>query len=172
MRDTRTESPSVCPRIPSCPAASAPSLSPTKREKEILCWSSPSVSRQPQVLARCESPARAITKMIPQPSSERLFQSLLGPVRQIRKKKKPALMAIAMRRSGSCALDGILNIDQTLREWVFREVHIKDAFGVSQCFGAVDILPVCVADIKCPQFVLPRHLAHAVRERAVSICLR
>jgi len=49
MRDTRTESPSVCPRIPSCPAASAPSLSPTKREKEILCWSSPSVSRQPQV---------------------------------------------------------------------------------------------------------------------------
>src|SRR5258708_11785265 len=81
-------------------------------------------------------------------------------------------MAIAMRRSGSCALDGILSIDQTLRERVCREVHSKDAFGVSQCFGAVDVLPACVADIKGSQFLLTRKLAHAVRQRAVSIFLR
>src|SRR6267378_450038 len=65
-------------------------------------------------------------------------------------------MAIAMRRTGSCAFDGILSIDQTLRERVFRKVHIKDAFGVSQCFGAVDVLPVCVVDIKGSQFLLAR----------------
>src|SRR5258708_26983686 len=81
-------------------------------------------------------------------------------------------MAIAMRRSGSCAFDGILSIDQTLRERVFSEVHIKDAFGVSQCFGAVDVLPVRVADIKGSQFLLTRKLAHTVRQRtaAVSFC--
>src|SRR5258708_8707446 len=80
-------------------------------------------------------------------------------------------MAIAMRRSGSCAFDGILSIDQTLRERVFREVHIKDAFGVSQCFGIVDVLPVCVADIKGSQFLLTSKFAHTIRERTVSVFL-
>src|SRR5882757_6642417 len=77
-----------------------------------------------------------------------------------------------MRRSGSCAFDEILSIDQTLREPVFRKVHSKDAFGVSQCLRAVDVLPVSVADIKGSQFLLTRKLAHAVRQRAVSIFLR
>src|SRR6267154_4844785 len=78
-------------------------------------------------------------------------------------------MAIAMRRSGSWAFDGILSIDQTLRERVFSEVHVKDALGVSQCFGAVDVLPVCVADIKGLQLLLSRELAHTIRERTVSV---
>src|SRR5467141_5295145 len=78
-------------------------------------------------------------------------------------------MAIAMRRSGSWAFDGILSIDQTLRERVFSEVHIKDAFGVSQCFGAVDVLPMCVADIKGSQFLLTRKLAHTIRQRTVPV---
>jgi len=39
---------------------------------------------------------------------------------------------------------------------------------VSQCFGAVDVLPVCVADIKGSQFLLARKLAHTIRQRNSS----
>src|SRR5208282_4573275 len=78
-------------------------------------------------------------------------------------------MAMAKTRSGSCAFDRILSIDETLGKRIFAEVQIKDALGVSQCFGAVDVLPVRVANVKGPQFLFLRELAHAIRERTVSV---
>src|SRR5277367_2116273 len=81
-------------------------------------------------------------------------------------------MAIAKSRSGSSAFDGILSIDKTLCERVFAELQIKDGLGVSQSLGAVDVLPVRVAYIKGPQFLLSRQLTHSVRQGTVSVFLR
>src|SRR6266404_521183 len=107
----------------------------------------------------------------PQPSVTTFSHSLLGPACQMRKANKPALIATARTRSGRRAFGGILNTGTGLRERIPAEGTVKDVLGVNQGLGTIDVVPMGMADIKGPEFLFSRELAHAIRQRAVSITL-
>src|SRR5215472_10964030 len=158
------ESPNVCPTIPSCPAASAPRRSPTNFGNESLYRSLPNVICQAQVLARCDTPARPMTRVKPQPSLTRLCQRLAGPACRTRWASNPALPKIARKRSAGRTAGDILSMDQPFEDWALAEVAFKDAFRVSESFGRVDVLPATVANVKGFQFALLAQPAHAIRQ--------
>src|ERR1700687_5309209 len=80
-------------------------------------------------------------------------------------------MNAARIRSGRRAAGEILSMDQTLR-MLPAEVPVEDSFSVFESLRAVDVLPMPAANIEGPKFPLLRQLAHAVRQRAVSVFLR
>src|SRR6266404_4790134 len=80
-------------------------------------------------------------------------------------------MNAARMRSERRAAGEILSMDQTLR-LLPTEVPVEDSFDVFESLGAVDVLPMPAANIEGPKFPSLRQLAHAVRQRAVSVFLR
>src|SRR5215469_11738546 len=155
--------------MPSCPAASAPRRSPTRRGKEIWFWAWPRVICQAQAFRRCETPAKATTALNPQPSFVRSCQRWLGPAPQTKYAVNPALAKIASKRIAECAPPGILGMDEPLENGAFGEVTFKDTLGVGKGLRGIDVLPVPVANVEGLQFPLLTQSAQAVRKRAIAV---
>src|SRR5277367_6526932 len=79
-------------------------------------------------------------------------------------------MNAAKIRSGRRAAGEILSMDHALR-LLPAEVPVEDSLNVFENLGTVDVLPMPAANIEGSKFPLLRQLAHAVRQRAVSVFL-
>ena len=75
---TRRLSPNICPKKPSCPAASDESRNARVRVNDISRLSSSSVRRHAQVFTTSPTPPRAITRLSRHPSAAMLCDQICG----------------------------------------------------------------------------------------------
>src|SRR6516162_2230361 len=81
----------------------------------------------------------------------------------------PAPPARARIRSVLLSAGCCLDMNEPLQNRALQKITRKDAFGVGESLGRIDVLPAPVADVKGPEFPLCGEPPHAIGERAVAV---